>query len=273
MKTIIFVLTLACLTLAAPESRRLHLRRNFKRTHSSPRVVGGTIAEPHSIPYQVFLEFYTETFGQYCGGSVISQNYVLTSASCANGTLEVLVTLGAHNIFITEPTQINVYSTDIIVHDHFGEDYGWFNDIALVKLPKTIEYNDVIQPVALPKRADADIVYIGAVGRIAGWGADDGFGGKIFDLLRYVDTSVISNLDEDCREYIPPGSMFCTSGEYNDTYVGPCNGDEGSGFVSDGVLIGIVSFNLYCLEDFPGFHTRVASFLDWIADNSDVVIE
>ena len=55
--------------------------------------------------------------------------------------------------------------------------------------------------------------------------------------------------------------------------MGPCNGDEGSGFVSDGVLIGIVSFNLYCLEDFPGFHTRVASFLDWIADNSDVVIE
>ncbi|XP_063926436.1 brachyurin-like [Zophobas morio] len=271
MKTIIFVLTLICLTFAAPEFPVLVSRRKTN-LNPSPRTVGGNIAEPHSIPYQALLEFYTETYGWYCGGSVISQHYVLTSATCANNTLEVLVTLGAHNAFITETTQINVYSTDIIVHEHFGEIYGWLNDIAVVKLPRTIDYTDAIQPVTLPKRADIDTVYLGVVGRIAGWGSDDGFDDRIFDLLRYIDTTVISSLDEDCREYIPPGSMFCTSGEFNDMYVGPCNGDNGSGFVSDGVLIGIVSFNIYCLEGYPGFHTRVVNFLDWIGDNTDVII-
>ncbi|KAJ3643068.1 hypothetical protein Zmor_025804 [Zophobas morio] len=269
MKTIIFVLALIGLTLAAPKSSRPHFRRSSKQINPSPRVVGGNIAEPHSLPYQVFLEFYTETYGKYCGGSLISQNYVLTSAS----TVEVLVTLGAHNIYLTEPTQINVYSTDIIVHEGFNEDYGWNNDIAVVKLPKSISYTDAIQPVALPKRADIAREYVGQVGRIAGWGSDDGFWDAIFDVLRYFDTTVISSDDEDCRLYITPIDMFCTAGEYNGTYVGPCNGDQGSGFVSDGVLIAINAFNVYCLEGMPGFHTRVATYLNWISDNTDAIIK
>ncbi|KAJ3643067.1 hypothetical protein Zmor_025803 [Zophobas morio] len=274
MKTIIFVLTLICSTLAAPESLRQHFRRNPKQINPSPRVVGGNIAEPHSLPYQVFLEFYTETSGKYCAGSLISPNYVLTCASCANGTVEVLVTLGAHNIYLTEPTQINVYSTDIIVHEDFSELYGGGNDIALVKLPKTITYTDAIQPVALPKRADIDKDYIGEVGRMAGWGVDFGFTVDVmFDVLRYFDATVISRHDKECQLYEETDDMFCTSGEYNDTYVGPCDGDEGTGLVSDGVLIGINAFNVYCLESLPGFHTRVASFLDWISYNSDVIIE
>ncbi|XP_063919552.1 chymotrypsin-like isoform X2 [Zophobas morio] len=226
------------------------------------------------MPYQAFLEFYTETSGRYCGGSVISQNYVLTSAACANNTVEVLVTLGAHDIFLTESTQINVFSTDIIVHEHYGEDYGRLNDIAVVKLPKTIDYTFAIQPITLPKRADIDTVYIGVVGRVAGWAIDDGFiSDKLFDILRYFDTTVLSSLDEACRDHNLPGTMFCTSGEFEGVYVSPCDGDTGGGFVVDGVLVGIVSYSVYCVESLPAFHTKVVNYLDWIGDNTDVVIE
>lgn len=56
-------------------------------THDIPnaRIIGGQEAEPNSIPYQVFLEVYGETKGWYCGGSLISENYVVTAGHCGDG--------------------------------------------------------------------------------------------------------------------------------------------------------------------------------------------
>merc|ERR1711981_662629 len=59
------------------------------------RIVGGNEATPHSHPHQVAL-FIDDMY--FCGGSLISADYVLTAAHCMDGAFYVKVVLGAHNV-------------------------------------------------------------------------------------------------------------------------------------------------------------------------------
>merc|ERR1712223_1298917 len=55
------------------------------------RIVGGVEATPHQFPWQVGLFFD----GYFCGGSIISEEYILTAAHCADGVFhhEVVIEL------------------------------------------------------------------------------------------------------------------------------------------------------------------------------------
>merc|ERR1711963_1179029 len=55
------------------------------------KIVGGVEATPHEFPWQVGLFFD----GYFCGGSIISEKYILTAAHCADGVFshEVVIEL------------------------------------------------------------------------------------------------------------------------------------------------------------------------------------
>ncbi|XP_023312832.1 chymotrypsin BI-like, partial [Anoplophora glabripennis] len=48
----------------------------------SPRIIGGEEVSPHSYPFQVALTLYTESSAYFCGGTLISNQLVLTAAHC-----------------------------------------------------------------------------------------------------------------------------------------------------------------------------------------------
>lgn len=58
----------------------------FRRINNiEPRIIGGNYARPKQFPYQVGISIDKKEGLYWCGGSVISANWVLTAARCFNG--------------------------------------------------------------------------------------------------------------------------------------------------------------------------------------------
>ncbi|XP_063599851.1 chymotrypsin BI-like [Penaeus indicus] len=227
----------------------------------TPRIVGGVEAVPHSWPHQVALFIDSSHF---CGGSLISNEWVLTAAHCVDGSSVVEVVMGAHNIRQFEPSQISMTSYNFFTHENWN---SWLlvNDIALIKLPAPVTFNQHIQPVRLP----AFDVSAGSSVTPTGWGKPSDAANGISDVLRQVTVPVISNTE--CSLYfgtIGNGNIcISTTGGHS-----TCNGDSGGPLNYGGITYGITSFgsNAGCEKGYPAVFTRVTHYLDWIRQKTGV---
>jgi len=225
------------------------------------RIVGGDEAVPHSWPHQVAL-FIDGMY--FCGGSLISTEWVLTAAHCMDGAGFVDVVMGAHNIREAEPEQVTMTSTDFFVHENWNS-FTLSNDISLIRLPSAVELNENIAVVSLPS-SDPEI---GTVVTPTGWGRPSDSTGSISDVLRQVDVPTMSVSDCDAVYGIVTDSHVCidsTGGK------GTCNGDSGGPLNYNGVTLGITSFGASagCEAGYPDAFTKVTAFLDWIEANTGI---
>ncbi|KAI4470376.1 chymotrypsin-related [Holotrichia oblita] len=234
------------------------------------RIVGGEDTMPNEFPYQAALFLELEADTGFCGGSLISEKYILTAAHCVWEVASIEVVLGAYNIFDVEDTQIRMKSTEFIMHADYNIKVPRY-DIGLVKLPNSIVFTDAIQKVSLPSFSKADDTFESLYANFTGWGKieDDG---SISPTLLVSTVEIIEN--RLCNLYffgIIKESHVCTDGYRGQT---PCNGDSGGALVINGVQIGIASFGfgLGCNHLWPGAFTRITSYLEWIQENSDVMV-
>ncbi|XP_057368910.1 brachyurin-like [Daphnia carinata] len=237
------------------------------------RIVGGTEAVPHSAPWQVaiFID------GQYfCGGSLISNEWVLTAAHCADNAIFFNILLGSHNVRLSaaeEPTRVEVRSTQYTVHPEWGP-IRIVNDVALIRLPTPIEFTPEIQPICLAPSTEGD--HVGDMLHISGWGKPSDASAGISPVLREVNVPCITNAE--CA--LTYGATITDGNICVDTTggKGSCNGDSGGplSFVNNGVYnqVGIVSFgsSAGCEVGLPAGFTRVSYFADWIAANTGLII-
>merc|ERR550539_2108532 len=175
-------------------------------------IVGGDEAVPHSHPHQVGL-FIDDMY--FCGGSLISQDYVLTAAHCCDGAFFIEVVMGAHMIRETESTQVRKTSYDFATHEDWDPNQIT-NDICWIKLPETVELNANIQTVGLSSGSDP------AVGEM-------------------VEATVPVETNKNCDDYygIVKDSHICINSEGGH---GTCNGDSGGPLTFNGVHVGLTSF-------------------------------
>ena len=102
------------------------------------RIVGGEEATPHQYPWMAALFIDDKWF---CGGSLISDEWIMTAGHCADGASSVEVMLGAHNVREdAEDGRMEIISTDIVNHESYNP-FLIHNDIALIHLPAPIEFN------------------------------------------------------------------------------------------------------------------------------------
>jgi len=238
------------------------------------RIVGGEEATPHSYPWMAALFVDGKWF---CGGTLISDEWVLTAAHCAKDASEMRVMLGAHNVReASEEGRIELVTTDFFTHERYSQ-FNLHNDLALVHLPERVTFTDTIKPVCLPSYSESSEAWAHEDCQASGWGKPADSSDSISPVLRHVTVDTITNLM--CALEFPTvinKNIICISGKHGKS---TCNGDSGGPLhlVTDGVhkQIGITSFGsgAGCELGFHAGFTRTASFLEWIETNTGIQID
>merc|ERR1712156_895234 len=187
------------------------------------KIVGGVEATPHEFPWQVGLFFN----GYFCGGSIISEKYILTAAHCADGVYSHEVVIGAHEIRDSSNTIINAY------------------------------------PNCLASSGD----FSGQTALVSGWGLDSDSASSISPVLRKVEAPVMSqsecesywgNLNEGIVCINTEGGHSSCNGDSGGPLSIPGSVYEQIGIVSFGSAAG-------CEIGAPAGFSEVAKYIDWIS--------
>ncbi|XP_059488853.1 brachyurin-like [Neocloeon triangulifer] len=238
-------------------------------------IVGGTKASRGTIPWIAGIK--TGDGSAFCGGSLITENAVLTAAHCAKNVAKFVVYLGMQNsqarsesgrtVMTSKTKYVNKgYNKKLLIHD-----------IAIIKLPRKVSSNSFINTVKLPTASDASKTFVNTTATIAGWGLTSDKSTKISKELNYLDDrKVISNSDCAATYGEIESTMICISGSDKKAI---CSGDSGGPLTykdanGANVQIGIVSFShpSSCVG-FPQVFTRVSSYLKFISDHTGLKIE
>ncbi|XP_008284080.1 trypsin-3-like [Stegastes partitus] len=220
------------------------------------RIVGGYECRKNSVPYQVSLF----TGYNYCGGTLLSEDWVLSAAHCKTKS-NVEVRLGEHNIWETDGTEQYIMSAEFIRHPDY-DSRTQDSDIMLIKLSKPATLNTFVRPAVLPSECASD----GTMCQVSGWGSirpsDDG--SRYPHELQCLEVPLLS--DDTCFNAYPfqiTENMICAG--YLEGGKDSCQGDSGGPLVCAGELHGVVSWGHGCaLRKKPGVYTKVCNYLSWI---------
>ncbi|XP_053674317.1 chymotrypsin-1-like [Anopheles nili] len=236
----------------------------FPEEDPDRRIVNGTDASILDYPFMISLR--GSTGGHSCGGSILSELWVLTAAHCVSSTTPYLQTIQVGRTNISRDADESVYGiAQVVSHPNYDSRNSHLNDIALLKLQRPLEFSEYVQPVKLPEslfEVEDDLDDLGVT--LIGWGLLE-TGGSSPSTLQRVDYYVVPN--EQCNEYhtstIYP-SHICAA--FPDGGKGQCSGDSGGPLLHHDVQVGIVSWSIKpCgVAPYPGVLTKVSHHIDFI---------
>ncbi|XP_063706892.1 serine protease 42-like [Culicoides brevitarsis] len=262
--------------------------------HSSPQNICGTRQLYHSElishgdeaksgdwPFHASI-FHTSirTFQYKCGGTIISDTFILTAAHCVleHGNLlipeRIKVHLGRHNLKVFDQNSQEFSVFRIICHENFNRETVR-HDIALLKLSTSVIFTKFIQPACLPLE-NFDIS--DQVGTVIGFGRTEK--GELSNVLREAKMKVPKTMacldsNRDFYGLFLYDGNFC-AGEL-DAKKAACSGDSGGGMyfkINDlWVVRGIVSVGMRneekeegCSPDSYVLYTDIYKHLTWLLE-------
>ncbi|XP_016967782.1 serine protease grass [Drosophila biarmipes] len=241
------------------------------------RITGGRKSSLMSQPWMAFLYIPEHLEICRCGGSLISESFVLTAAHCIKlcpRFREIRVRLGEHDLnssqdcttydykkFCAPP--VEEFSIEkAIIHEEFNPFSAWF-DVALLKLDRKVVFKDHIRPICLPL-TDQLLAFTSNIGQsflAVGWGKTED--------LRFANTSMEVYINTETCTGGRDNSFLCANGDFVDT----CTGDSGGpltwsilhlGAVRT-VQFGVVSYgSTECGAGQKAYYMDVPTYMPWI---------
>ncbi|XP_062552764.1 serine protease snake-like [Armigeres subalbatus] len=249
----------------------------YERTNCSTSVdliINGVEALIGEFPHQALLgkpkENSTSELDFYCGGSLISEWFVLTAAHCQR---PMIVRLGEHDLREQSFDEEDYEISDYIKHPMYKISKSYY-DIALVQLATKIEFHSLVRPSCLWTSDPFNMSSVVATG----YGATEN-GGHNSPVLMKVRLNVMDR--EKCENRFEWNRKFSDGIKEEQLCVGSqeggkdtCNGDSGGPIqVATDVntcayyIVGITSFGGACgTGTSESVYTKVASYLDWIEE-------
>lgn len=242
------------------------------------RIFRGTVSQRNQFPYYVFIEnFIEEEVVETCGGSVISNEWILTAAHCVQGALKIAIHFGVHETRnAAEPDRLIwiIKKPKVFIHPGYSSD-DIIHDIALINLNKPIKFSQAIQPIKmatsldLERQIDFETIAIGT-GSFDSFEDYDNEVDTTSKYLNWISLKPIPN--EQCKEIFPivmtTDAIFCAENGSGSVVFG----DSGGPLIrkEDNQLIGVASFihSKTSLDGqgsiLPQGFTSVAFYRSWI---------
>ncbi|XP_050304853.1 trypsin-7-like [Anthonomus grandis grandis] len=254
------------------------------------RILNGKVVSIEDYPYQVLViwNVYILSVPQ-CGGSIISENYILTAGHCVtikqNDGKKTWVQLRPEMITVLpgKSSAVDLRSAvsiaKIIVHPklilkHVFNSNGTCtgtkevkNDIAMIRLKNPLTISKTISIIRLPSQDEQDSSFCGKIAVVTGFG--NTFHNQPTQDLHAVNITMPAV--NDCEN-----GFICVSNGKPPR--GTCQGDSGGPLVINGIQYGLTSYGtsnisapeIFCEDFHTTYYVNIIKYRKWISQNSDV---
>lgn len=226
------------------------------------RILGGQPAVRGRWPWMAaVLNRYREVF---CGGTVLSPDWVLTAAHCVRRKLYVRV--GENDLGATEGSEDEIRVSEVYIHPYYDPETV-DNDVALLKLSSPARFGAYISAACLPRNGAPLPVDRKCV--ILGWGKERHTAAMGSEVLQEAQVPIVER--DECLgvydDYFISHNMFCAG--YKRGRIDSCAGDSGGPLLCEvnqrWHVYGITSFGEGCgRKDKYGIYSRVPNYAHWI---------
>jgi trypsin len=243
----------------------------------SVNIIGGAEATTEAYPFMVAVGANLDgRFFQFCGGSLISDRWVVTAAHCTEGfPIELASALvgtdnvsdGSGQILAVKALHIHPDYT-LTPAEPTGEPVSVLAgfDMALWELAEPIALAESRLNTVQMLRARTDVDATGTLATAVGWGASD----LDSDLLQQVHVPISDQ--QACHDVYPAAINFETQicAGVPEGGIDTCQGDSGGPLLvrsrnrREWQLSGITSYGNGCARPGnPGVYARVSALSDW----------